>query len=279
MTSAVGVSMDAERASGAAKRRRERRLRSWWRHERMTVAAELTVALHHSRGVGPAVPHEALRGQTPASSMGRRPGVLKEPLPPVVVEHAACPCSGAPLLAVPSLAAAESDGVDGTTVKYLLKLALKEKEKEEERLNRSACWRSTGGSATTCRSPQPSTRLGRSGPVALCPLPGRGERGRRGGRGNFLATLHVLAWLFVILVGMDQKDIYAATHFPLLLPALYALGNLDFLRATGIWHHVRCLSRRRSTGKFGVFWVFTTRNYFFSPLFLAVTCAVYSTTL
>ena len=133
MTSAVGVSMDAERASGAAKRRRERRLRSWWRHERMTVTAELAVALHHSRGVGPAVPHEALRGQTPASSMGRRPGVLKEPVPPVVVEHAACPCSGAPLLVVPSLAAAESDGVDGTTLKYLLKLALKEQEKEHEK--------------------------------------------------------------------------------------------------------------------------------------------------
>ena len=79
--------MDAERASGAAKRRRERRLRSWWRHERMTVAAELAVALHHSRGVGPAVPHAALRGQTPASSVGRRPGVLEEPVPPVVVDR------------------------------------------------------------------------------------------------------------------------------------------------------------------------------------------------
>ena len=72
---------------GSARRRRERRLRSWWRHERMTVAAELAVALHHSRGVGPAVPHEALRGQTPASSVGRRPGVLEEPVPPVVVDR------------------------------------------------------------------------------------------------------------------------------------------------------------------------------------------------
>ena len=118
---------------GSARRRRERRLRSWWRHERMTVAAELAVALHHSRGVGPTVPHEALRGQTPGSSWGRRPGVLMEP---VVVEHAACPCSGTPLLVVPSLAAAESDGVDGTSLKYLLKLALKEKEKEEEKMRR-----------------------------------------------------------------------------------------------------------------------------------------------
>ena len=121
---------------GSARRRRERRLRSWWRHERMTVAAELAVALHHSRGVGPTVPHEAQRGQTPASSGGRRPGVLKEPEPPVVVEHAACPCSGAPLLVVPSLAAAESACVDGTSLKYLLKLALKEREEEVERMRR-----------------------------------------------------------------------------------------------------------------------------------------------
>ena len=125
----------AERAGsdvGSARRRRERRLRSWWRHERMTVAAELAVALHHSRGVGPAAPHEALRGQSPASPGGRRPGVLKEPKPPVVVEHAACPCSGAPLLVVPSLAAAESDGVDGTSLKYLLKVSLRQRQKEEE---------------------------------------------------------------------------------------------------------------------------------------------------
>ena len=67
--------------------RRERRLRSWWRHERMTVAAELAVALHHSRGVGPAVPHEAPWGQTPASPVGRRLGVLEEPVPPVVVDR------------------------------------------------------------------------------------------------------------------------------------------------------------------------------------------------
>ena len=42
-TSVVAVSDHA----GAAKRRRERRLRSWLRHERMTVAMELASALHH----------------------------------------------------------------------------------------------------------------------------------------------------------------------------------------------------------------------------------------
>ena len=83
-----GCAMEYERA-GAATRRRERRLRSWWRHERMTVAMELAVATHHSspKGGWPGATHDALRGQTKASSGGRRPGVLKEPEPPNVVER------------------------------------------------------------------------------------------------------------------------------------------------------------------------------------------------
>ena len=44
--------MSGERDAGSARRRRERRLRSWLRHERMTVAAELSAALHHSRDGG-----------------------------------------------------------------------------------------------------------------------------------------------------------------------------------------------------------------------------------
>ena len=59
----------------------------------MTVAAELAVALHHSRDVGPGT-HVGLRAQKTASSGGRRPGVLKEPVPPVVVEHATRPLRG-----------------------------------------------------------------------------------------------------------------------------------------------------------------------------------------
>ena len=38
---------------GAAKRRRLRRLRSWWRHEQQTVAAVLATYLHHSAPRGP----------------------------------------------------------------------------------------------------------------------------------------------------------------------------------------------------------------------------------
>ena len=97
--------------------------------------------------------------------------------------------------------------------------------------------------------------------------------------------------LFTSSLGCPAKDIYAATQRPLPLPALYALGNLDFLRATGIWHPlVRCLSRRRSTGKFGVFWEMPTRNYFlrslvsgshlcgvfYDPLYLKVTCSEFA---
>ena len=92
----------ADRAHvGSARRRRERQLRSWLKHERQTVAMELAAALHHSRDGG-RVSNYGLRAPKTASP-GKRPGVLKEPVPPVVVEHAACPCSGAPLLAIPCL--------------------------------------------------------------------------------------------------------------------------------------------------------------------------------
>ena len=49
-----GQPMAARDAGGAgsARRRRERRLRSMLRHERQTVAMELTAALHHSCDVG-----------------------------------------------------------------------------------------------------------------------------------------------------------------------------------------------------------------------------------
>ena len=110
----------ADRA-GAAKRRRERRLRSWLRHERMTVAAELSAALHHSRGGGreqyvglraqksdsSAVveeveyePHYALQGQkTPPP--GERPAPLSEVAGPQRSDRTARHSAGeAPLLVV-----------------------------------------------------------------------------------------------------------------------------------------------------------------------------------
>ena len=52
----------AERASGATVRWRERRLRAWHRHERMTVAMELATALHHSAQPVEA-PREGVEGE------------------------------------------------------------------------------------------------------------------------------------------------------------------------------------------------------------------------
>ena len=55
--------------SSAARRRRERRLRSWLRHERMIVRMELAAALHHPsfRGAGPET-YDAPRSQMTANS-------------------------------------------------------------------------------------------------------------------------------------------------------------------------------------------------------------------
>ena len=67
-TLTVGLLM-AERDVGSARRRRERRLRSWLRHERMTVRMELAAALHHSafRCAGPET-YDAPRSQMTANS-------------------------------------------------------------------------------------------------------------------------------------------------------------------------------------------------------------------
>ena len=94
-TLTVGLLM-AERDGGSARRRRERRLCSFLRHERMTVRMELAAALHHSCGGGLGT-HEGLRAQKTASAGlaeyfelssddgrpagGERPAALLEPRP------------------------------------------------------------------------------------------------------------------------------------------------------------------------------------------------------
>ena len=92
--------------TSAAKRRRERRLRSWWRHEAQSVKAAVATVLHHSCDVGResynvprhqkmatareevvSVPHVALRGlMTPPP--GTRPAPLVEVQPQgAMVQH------------------------------------------------------------------------------------------------------------------------------------------------------------------------------------------------
>ena len=147
----------AERAhgsSGSPKRRRQRRLRSWLRHERQTVAVEVAAALHHSRDARSEVAHEALRGQKAARSgeeagvvthnalrglktlpPGMRPEQLPEAPGPQRCDRTVRGTSvGAPLLAVQSLRG--FDGVDDTAAKFLLQQALKMKKEEEEEKER-----------------------------------------------------------------------------------------------------------------------------------------------
>ena len=97
------VAMDhGERATGAAQRRRERRLRAWQRHVRTAVQLVLAEKLHHS--AGPVEQHDAPRRQKngrvrqegeeqdtygaprglSAPLPGVRPGVPLDPGPPWV---------------------------------------------------------------------------------------------------------------------------------------------------------------------------------------------------
>ena len=128
----------------AAARRRQRRLRSWLRHERVTVAMTLAELTHHTAPRGPKMArvgeevvhdaHEALRGQkTPP--LGTQPAALREPGLQLVVEHAACPWSSG----VPPLLALDGDcSLDDVAVQFLVAQTLLEREqkalavKEEE---------------------------------------------------------------------------------------------------------------------------------------------------
>ena len=50
--------------ASVARRRRERRLRSWWKHEQQTVRMALSAAVHHSFDkVAAGEKYNALRGQ------------------------------------------------------------------------------------------------------------------------------------------------------------------------------------------------------------------------
>ena len=133
--------------TSSARRRRERRLRSWWRHERMTVAMELAAATHHSspKGGWPDTTHDAPWGQKTASSAGAHPGVLKEPEVlggeegrrggAVTVGYVAAPM---PTLALPVLAGSAGEAVDDLSLRFLLGRSLAEQEEEEEKRRKAA---------------------------------------------------------------------------------------------------------------------------------------------
>ena len=73
-------------SGGSAVRRRERRLRSFWRHEQMAIQMALATVTHHSFQVGTA--HDALRSQKPVTSAGgMRPPPLVEGRPQVRIQR------------------------------------------------------------------------------------------------------------------------------------------------------------------------------------------------
>ena len=119
-----------EHVTGAAKRRRERRLCSWAKHERQTVAKALAEALHHS---APRRPKTA-RAQV-------RPGVLEDPGPRRETEHELYaaprgpkpPSPGVPSLATPLLAGQATEVMDASTLAFLTSSVLEEKKAEVEK--------------------------------------------------------------------------------------------------------------------------------------------------
>ena len=120
--------------TGAAMRRRQRRQRSWWRHEQLSIAAAMATVSHHSFQVG--TKNDAPRGQKTVSSAG---GMRRAPLsefagPQGVAVTVGDVVAGAPLLVVPTLHG--NDGVDGTTVSFLLAQNLRLQKEEEEVLDR-----------------------------------------------------------------------------------------------------------------------------------------------
>ena len=61
----VDMSLHGDHGGGAAKRRRDRRLRMHWLHEQLSLQMALAAAPHHSRDVGP-VSYNTLRSQKTA---------------------------------------------------------------------------------------------------------------------------------------------------------------------------------------------------------------------
>ena len=137
-------------ATSAAKRRRERRLRAWLRHERQSIAMHLAEALHHSAGSswtkvverreGEGVEGEqyvGLRAQKPPPP-GTRPAAPKEPVPQGFWPGAPRQPGHEVPSVVPAGLGGGDDGVDAAALAFLLQQNLlrqeAERREEEERL-------------------------------------------------------------------------------------------------------------------------------------------------
>ena len=115
---AVTMLLHGERASGtSARRRRERRLRSWAKHERMSIAVALAENFHHSRQKVEGNASDGLRAQKSARAAGYHPGVLKDPEVQWFKERSLFVSAGCPSLVVSPLTG--HDGLDSRTLQFL----------------------------------------------------------------------------------------------------------------------------------------------------------------
>ena len=130
----------AAHEAASARRRRERRLRLFLRHERMAVALHLAEALHHSSGASlePVVERreEEVEAEVVYVSQeqpppGMRPGSLSDPGPPQqVAATVGYVAAGAPRLTPVVLV--QDAALDDKTIPWLLKRSLAERQREEE---------------------------------------------------------------------------------------------------------------------------------------------------
>ena len=148
-------------SAGAAKRRRDRRLRAWHRHVRTTVAMELATALHHSaqRVEGPSegevhAKHDGLRAQK-RRLPGTRPGLPPEPEPQVRAATVGYVAAPEPLLSAPLLADTAAETVDVNTVHFLLKALKQLKERRNMEAEEEERW-ITGEGDDRVVSPTPA---------------------------------------------------------------------------------------------------------------------------
>ena len=128
-------------ATGSAIRRRQRRLRQWHRHERMTVAMALAEVTHHAapRQPKPARAQEEVERETynvPRHLKTPPPGTRPAPLAEVAGPQEGSVTDGyvaasVPLVSSPMLAG--GDAMDDVTVAFLVGAALEEKRHEEEK--------------------------------------------------------------------------------------------------------------------------------------------------
>ena len=209
---------------GAAWRRRQRRLRSWLRHEQQTVAAVLATVSHHSYSKVDTA-HDGLRAQRTVTITreeveratynvprhqktplpGKRPGLPPEPEPLGRAVTDGYVAAQEPLQVVPSLVG--GDNIDGTTLQFFLEHCLKmkmlleeeERRKEEEREKEKALTARARSSASSGPKRSRKKRRKKKAP--------RGFRSRSSLSGALCCPLVVgRPEMLGIMASMYQKD-------------------------------------------------------------------------